>query len=128
MVDATGVGRAVLDQMREQGLEPVAVTITGGRAILFDGQTWKVPKRALVRPLVAALEAGRLKVAKSLKEGEALVRELRAFRRQVSAKGHDTYEGVGAHDDLVIAAALAVWWRMQGRLLASKLHAGANAA
>ncbi len=70
-----------------------------------------VPKRALVRPLVAALEAGRLKVARGLPAGEALVRELRAFRRQVSAKGHDTYEGAGEHDDLVIAAALAVWWR-----------------
>ena len=84
VVDATGVGRPVIDQMREQGLDPVAVTITGGRAILFDGQTWRVPKRALVRPLVAALEAGRLKVAKSLPEAEALVRELQAFKRQIS--------------------------------------------
>ena len=37
VVDATGVGRAVLGQMREQGLYPVAVTITGGSAIHFGG-------------------------------------------------------------------------------------------
>ncbi len=44
-----------------------------------------VPKRSLVRPLVAALEGGRLKVAKGLAEAEALVRELQAFRRQITA-------------------------------------------
>ncbi len=37
VVDATGVGRAVLDQMREAGLAPVAVTITGGRFTSYDG-------------------------------------------------------------------------------------------
>ena len=64
VVDATGVGRAVLDQMREAGLEPVPVTITGGRHTSFDGLHWRVPKQALLRPLVAATEAGRLKVAR----------------------------------------------------------------
>ncbi len=64
VVDATGVGRAVLDQMHEAGLAPVAVTITGGRFTSYDGAMWRVPKKALLRPLVAASEAGRLKVAK----------------------------------------------------------------
>ncbi len=64
IVDATGVGRPVIDQMRETGLEPVPVTITGGRFMSFDGDMWRVPKKALLRPLVAASEAGRLKVAK----------------------------------------------------------------
>ena len=62
VVDATGVGRAVLDYMTD--LEPVAVTITGGQYMSFDGDMWRVPKKALLRPLVAATEAGRLKVAK----------------------------------------------------------------
>ena len=60
VVDATGVGRAVLDQMRESGLEPIPVTITGGRFISLDGDHWRVPKKALLRPLVATIEAGRL--------------------------------------------------------------------
>ncbi len=59
VVDATGVGRAVLDHMAE--LEPVAVTITGGRLTSYDGRMWRVPKKALLRPLVAATESGRLK-------------------------------------------------------------------
>ncbi len=43
VVDATGVGRAVLDQMHEAGLAPVAVTITGGRFTSYDGRMWRVP-------------------------------------------------------------------------------------
>ncbi len=64
VVDVTGVGRAVLDQMREANLAPVAVTITGGRFTSYDGTMWWVHKKALLRPLVAAMDAGRLKVAK----------------------------------------------------------------
>lgn len=109
VADATGVGRAVLDQMREAGLDPVAVTITGGRRTSYDGHTWKVPKKALLRPLVAALEAGRLRVAKGLREAEALQRELQAFQRRITERGYAAFEGVGEHDDLVIAAALVCW-------------------
>ena len=108
VVDATGVGRAVLDHMAE--LEPVAVTITGGRLTSYDGQMWRVPKKALLRPLVAATESGRLKVAKGLHEAEAFQRELLAFQRRITERGRSAFEGVGAHDDLVIAAALVCWW------------------
>jgi hypothetical protein len=109
VVDATGVGRPVIDQMRETGLEPIPVTITGGRDMTFDGDMWRVPKKALLRPLVAASEAGRLKVAKGLREAEAFQRELLAFQRRITESGHSAFEGVGAHDDLVIAAALICW-------------------
>ena len=33
------------------------------------------------------------------------------IRKRISPTGHDTYEGsAGAHDDLVVATALACWW------------------
>ena len=92
VVDATGVGRAVLDQMRESRLEPIPVTITAGRFISFDGDHWRVPKKALLRPLVAAMDVGRLKVAKGLREAEALQRELQAFQRQITESGIATFE------------------------------------
>ncbi len=119
MVDATGVGRAVLDQMREAGLAPVAVTITGGRFTSYDGTMWRVPKKALLRPLVASTEAGRLKVAKGLPEAEALQAELQAFQRRITERGNNAFEGVGEHDDLVIAVALACWWPMARKPLAA---------
>ncbi len=107
IVDATGLGRPVIDRMREIGLEPVPVTITGGRYTSFDGDMWRVPKRALLRPLVAASETGRLKVAKGLREAEAFQRELQAFQRRITARGYSAFGG--EHDDLVIAAALICW-------------------
>ncbi len=119
VVDATGVGRAVLDQMRESGLEPIPVTITAGRFTSFDGDHWRVPKQALLRPLVAATEGGWLKVAKDLPEAEALQVELQAFQRRITEQGNNTFEGVGEHDDLVIAVALACWWPTARKPLAA---------
>ena len=100
----------MLDVLRAAGLDPVAVSITGGRAVTFDGDIWRVPKRVLVRALVAALEGEQLKVARGLSHTEALTHELQAFERRINARGHDAYNGVGEHDDLVIAVALATWW------------------
>ncbi len=71
---------------------------------------WRVPKQALLRPLVAAMDVGRLKVAKDLREAEAFQREFLAFQRRITERGHNAFEGVGSHDDLVIAVALACWW------------------
>ncbi len=113
VVDATGVGRAVLDHMAD--LEPVPVTITGGRLTSYDGTMWRVPKKTLLRPLVAATESGRLKVAKGLREAESLQRELQAFQRRITESGNSAFEGVGQHDDLVIAVALVCWWAENSR-------------
>ena len=43
----------------------------------------------------------------------ALLRELQAFSVSISGRGHARFEGKSVHDDLVIAVALAVWWRSQ---------------
>ena len=57
-----------------------------------------------------AVEGGRRKIAQRLPLTPVLMGELRAFERTVGAGGHTAYEGKGAHDDLVIAAALVAWW------------------
>ena len=111
VVDATGVGRAVLDQMRDAGLEPVAVTITSGKKARRDAAgMWRVPKRELLRPLVVAVESGRLKIAAGLPYADALTSELKAFRRAFTTAGNEVMGGVGEHDDLVIGVALVCWW------------------
>ena len=110
VVDATGVGRAVIDMLRGEGLAPVPVSITAGqKARVTPAGCW-VPKRVLVRPLVGAFEDGRVKVAKGLPYADALVGELAEFKVTVNAAGHDRYEAARGHDDLIIAVALAVWF------------------
>ena len=110
VVDATGVGRAVLDHLRVGALEPVAVSITAGRETAFEDGTWRVPKRELLRPLITTVENGRLKVAKGIPDAAAFLRELEAFTITAGERGHIRLEGRGEHDDLVIAVTLALWW------------------
>ena len=111
VMDATGVGRPVTDQLRAAGLSPVAVTITAGKAATFKCGMWRVPKRELVRTLVQAFEGDRLKIAAGLRYAKVLTGELQAFQRKVTGAGRAAYGATaGAHDDLVIAVALAVWW------------------
>lgn len=114
VVDATGVGRAVVDMLKDARLFPVCVTITSGDKATRDdhGAGWHVPKRDLAGVLQAAFQAGRLKVASSLDLASVFVRELQCFTVKVSVAGHDTYEALreGDHDDLVLSVALAIWF------------------
>lgn len=115
VVDQTGVGRPVVDMLREKNLLPEAVTITAGDRVHKDVTTkdHRVPKRHLVSRLQVALQTDRLHVAASLAEARRWADEMLAFQVEISAAGHDSYgndETLYAHDDLVLATALAVWW------------------
>jgi hypothetical protein len=60
------------------------------------------------------LQNRRLKVAKALPETEVLMKELKDFRVKVNpATAHESYEHwrEGDHDDLVLATAMATWFR-----------------
>ena len=108
VVDATGIGRAVVELLEARGLLPLAVTLTGGKLVRVEGSRVSLPRSALFVPLVAAVEAGRLRVAAGLSFGPELLQELRTARergigRQVEARG------AGHHGDLMPAVALAVW-------------------
>jgi hypothetical protein len=113
VVDATGVGAPVVDLFRHAGLRPIAVTITGGHEVVADRAQAHVPKRELISTVQALLQSGRLKIAEGLPEAATLVRELLAYQVKVSAAGRDTYGAwrEGQHDDLVLALALAGWYR-----------------
>jgi hypothetical protein len=62
-VDATGVGRAVVDLLRERGFEPIAVVLGGGKAVRRTAKGISIPRHAFFRPLEAAVEANWLRVA-----------------------------------------------------------------
>ncbi|HVA74302.1 MAG TPA: hypothetical protein VNF71_07020 [Acidimicrobiales bacterium] len=114
-VDATGVGRPVLDLLRQGCPFPVnGVTITPGATVTRNGQDFAVPKTDLVGCLEVALSTRRLHAAPDLTLAKELGKEMRAFSYEMSATGRPKYEGRGAHDDLVTALALGVWGAERG--------------
>jgi hypothetical protein len=112
-VDATGVGRPVIDMIRDANLPAsvYAITLTGGDAVVRDGMERRVPKRDVASTIAVLLQTGRLRIARGLKESETLLRELLNFRVKISLSGHDSYEAwrEKEHDDLVLAVGLAAW-------------------
>lgn len=118
VIDATGVGRPVCDMFRAAGLAYSGVTITGGDSINRDGPLTRVPKRILVSTLQVLLQSERLKVAPNQLR-ETLVTEMLNFRVTITEAANDTYGGrSGAHDDIVLAVALAAWKAEQYRHVA----------
>lgn len=110
VIDATGVGRPVLDLFRASGLDPRAITITAGQKPTGSLRFAKVPKRDLIKVLLLALQAGTLTIAQDTPFADVLERELAELRVKITASGYDRYEARdGEHDDLVVAVAMAVW-------------------
>ena len=112
IVDYTGVGRAVVDLMRQEGMSPIALAITSGNDPRKEGNNWFVPKRELVAVLRLAFETGWLKYSSALPEVDTMIRELGNFNMTVNIQtGHDSYGAwrEGVHDDLVLSVAMAVY-------------------
>lgn len=112
-VDATGVGRPVIDMIRHAEIDAnlLAITITAGDAVVVDGMWRRVPKRDLVSTVAVLLQTGRLRIARGLALASILEHEFQSFRAKISISGNDTYEAWREqdHDDLVLAVALAAW-------------------
>lgn len=112
-VDAGGVGRPVLDLVRDAlpGRKVFGIVSTGGRNANAGQEAGdvNVPKADLIGVLQVLLQAKRLTYSPAL----ALVRELQGeFQRyegKVTKALNVTYEGVGAHDDIVSACAIGCW-------------------
>lgn len=112
LVDYTGVGRPVFDMFA--GVRSLrhaqGVVITGGRDTTSTRAGWNVPKGELVSKLQALLHAGDLRIAASLPDAAVLAQELADFQVKYSDAGNATFSArEGAHDDLVLALALAVF-------------------
>jgi hypothetical protein len=112
-VDETGVGAPVVDLFRQARLNAVLhpIHITGGATVNYDRGVEYVPKRDLVSVVQVALQTDKLKIAEALPEAGTLVRELQDFQVKITEAANDTYGAwrEGAHDDLVLAVALALY-------------------
>lgn len=114
LVDKTGVGAAVVDSFWQAGVHPISITIHGGSAVTQEEYGFRVPKRDLVAATQTLLQNGRLRVAESLELAPILKRELLNFRVKIDPRtAHDSYEHwrEADHDDLVLATAMACWFR-----------------
>ena len=112
LVDAGGVGRAVVDILRDQGLKFVGVSIHGGERVTGTSRGVNVPKKDIVAAILVPFQNETLMVAEGLELWPALREELLGFGRKQNPKtSHVYYEHHRSsdHDDLVLAAALACW-------------------
>jgi hypothetical protein len=127
-VDGSGVGRGICDMLDTEikrrgtttkGMPKVdfrRVSVTGSQTTLkrptrTDGY-WSVPKKDLIFPAVAAFQQGKIRIAKSIKGRDALVNELKNYRRTTNiATGNMAFEPwrESDHDDLLFALCLALW-------------------
>ena len=113
VVDATGVGRGVVDFLRGAGLRPVPVNVHAGRESTVDQLGYhNVPKRLLVGVAQVLLQDRRLRFASALPHIKTLEDELLKFEVKITETGTDVYGAwrEGAHDDLVFALCLATWY------------------
>jgi len=134
-VDGTGVGRAIVDlldaEFKRRGATSKAVprvdfrrvSVTGSQTSLKrptrSGGYWSVPKHELIFPCVAAFQQGQVRISKGIKDREALVDELKNYRRKVNiSSGNLSFEPwrESEHADLLFALCLALWgWETRRR-------------
>lgn len=118
-LDATGVGRPVVDMLHEAGANISPITITGGNVAHYaaDDGMWRVPKKELASTLQVLLQRGRVKLPTRTADptvnqlNQTLEREMLAFSMKISTTGHATFEAwrEKEHDDLVLGLGLGLW-------------------
>jgi hypothetical protein len=119
IVDASGIGAPIVKEMRRYGLYPVPVTITAsGRTTLTN-----IPKRHLMSALRLQFEQGRIRIPASIKLRDTLIEEFNNFTVKFSNNGNPIFSSIaGAHNDLIIALALAVHF-FENRRRLPRVHA-----
>ena len=112
-VDATGVGRPIVDLLRagDLGCWILPAVVTGGHSESQSGGYYHVPKKDLMVGLQVLLQRGGLRIATGMAFGEKLVEEMSQMRVRQTARGHEQFGAwrEGEHDDLVFAVALGYW-------------------
>lgn len=108
-VDATGVGKPVLDMLDQAGVSVIGVYFTHGDRRTEEGGRVTLGKAYLVSRLQALLQSGRLHLPDTA-EAKVLAKELLDYEIRVDQNANDQYGAfkVGTHDDLVTAVGLAV--------------------
>ena len=114
VVDATGVGAAVVDMLRQalRGTKVALcpVVLTGGSRVSLTGSTYHVPKWEVFESLRHLMETGSVRMAARAAGMEVLRQELERLERTPRASGVDEVGGKRTGgDDVAMALALAAW-------------------
>jgi hypothetical protein len=122
VIDQTGVGRAVVQLLRDGLLNQVTGTLypitlcAGHEETISQNGVHYVPKKELVGALQALLQTRRLLIPQSLPDAALLVKEMANFKAKITlaeAAEVDSWRE-GQQDDLVLAVALAAWFGEKG--------------
>lgn len=121
-LDATGVGRPVVDMLRARCSVPLrAITLTGGSKVVVEGYEMSAPKRDVVVALECIVTGHHFESVPDCPMQQDMITELTGFDYSLAA-GHIGFEARrGGHDDLVLAWAFAAW-------LGQRYEGGASAA
>lgn len=112
-MDRTGMGGALFDLFRQtakedprtKGCRVYGLNFVAGEK--YDRSRGVVGKTHLVSRLQTLLSLGQLEIHPDNEQLDILLSEIKAYHYQISEAGHITWGGVGEHDDLVTALALA---------------------
>lgn len=108
VIDATGIGLAVGDLLRERGIYPVSVLFTSGDKRLDRHGQVSIGKGWMIGRIQVLLQAGRIHLP-ATDEAQALVDELVNYEVTINEHANASFNArPGKHDDLVIALGLGV--------------------
>ena len=126
LVDQSGLGDPIVEEMRARGLEVTGVNLTGGNRVTEDyvggGPHISLPKTALIARLSTLLAVetaadgtkwGRLHLDPQSAFAKPMIEELQNYTLKVTPSANLQFEPfkTGEHDDLIVAAGLACWRR-----------------
>jgi hypothetical protein len=112
VVDITGCGRSGAAMLKRDGVNPILVTVTlGADESMGEYGDWRVGKAELVSNLQVLFQTNKLRVSQGMPLSAMFVAELQNFKMKpppLNAHDLDAWR-LGAHDDLVLAAAVGAW-------------------
>ena len=92
-MDASGVGRGVVDLMADAGLKPRGVTITGGNEVtMHSARDIRIPKTRLIGGLQIALQTYRLHVSRRIPALPQWISEMEGFTAKVRGAGSKAWK------------------------------------
>jgi hypothetical protein len=115
VIDATGVGQAVLNLMQDKKMSPIGVYMTSGDVSSKKSYGYTVPKSELIAVFQIVINRGLLKIPANMDPElrKQLDHEVANYIEKISKRtGNTSYEAAKEvdHDDLITSLMINCWW------------------